>query len=168
MQLRRLAPTIPLLAFTALATPAQPLDLKALEGALSAAVNAQRADHGLPPLAVSARLERAARRHSRDMAEQSYFDHTAPDHRTPADRVHEAGISYRLVGENIASLEEARDPAGECVAAWMASPSHRENILNRLFTHTGVGVWVSSGGKVLVTQLFLARPPATATSLPRP
>ncbi len=50
-------------------------------------VNVARADAGCTALRLDARLARAARLHSEDMARQDYFSHTSLDGRTPWDRM---------------------------------------------------------------------------------
>ena len=79
------------------------------------------------------------------MAFGNYFDHDRPARRHPARRMRAAGyisssqIGYE-VGENIGwgTLWVATPRA--MVAAWMASPGHRANILDAHFRDTGVGV----------------------------
>ncbi|WP_313954633.1 CAP domain-containing protein [Frankia sp. EI5c] len=103
--------------------------------------NAERAAVGCPPLAIDARLSAAAQAHSEDMARRNYFAHTAPDGESPFDRIAAAGYGYSVAAENIAAGQ--RTPAA-VVAAWMASPGHRANIVACELTQIGVGH--SSGG----------------------
>src|SRR5689334_7595580 len=49
-------------------------------------VNAERAKAGLKPVHYDGRLARAARRHSRDMVDEGFFDHIAPNGSTPITR----------------------------------------------------------------------------------
>jgi uncharacterized protein YkwD len=44
--------------------------------------------------------------------------------------------------------------ASQVVNGWMNSPGHRENILNARYDREGIGIAVSSDGKVYVTQNF--------------
>jgi uncharacterized protein YkwD len=46
------------------------------------------------------------------------------------------GINYRAAAENIA---QGQTTASQVVNAWMNSSGHRANILNKNFTHIGVG-----------------------------
>jgi uncharacterized protein YkwD len=46
------------------------------------------------------------------------------------------GVQYSSAGENIAKGQKT--PA-EVVTAWMNSAGHRANILNKTYTHLGVG-----------------------------
>ena len=52
-----------------------------------AEINVHRASAGLPPLQEDSRLLRAANLRMRDMEEQSYWAHVAPDGRSPFDVV---------------------------------------------------------------------------------
>ena len=105
-------------------------------------LNAERADHDLPPLAVDARLTAAAQRHSEDMGARDFFAHKTPDGRAPSDRIFAAGVPREgsRTGENIAwGVERAATPE-RLVHAWMKSPGHRANILRSSFTHIGIGI----------------------------
>jgi len=108
-------------------------------------VDQERASHGESALVSNARLTSAAEGHSRDMAAQDYFSHVAPDGETPLQRMRASGYLSNpqngyVVGENIAwgTLWLATPQA--IVAAWMASPGHRANILDAAYRETGVGV----------------------------
>jgi uncharacterized protein YkwD len=120
-------------------------DLGRIRAATLCLVNWERADRGVRPLALNARLEQTAQRHTESMAFGNYFKHVAPRGETPLSRMRAIGyisssqIGYE-VGENIGwgTLWEATPRA--IVAAWMASPRHRANILDARFRDTAVGV----------------------------
>ncbi|MFI9809766.1 CAP domain-containing protein [Streptomyces sp. NPDC052301] len=105
-------------------------------------VNEERAKAGCSPLAASSSLTRLAESFSGDMATRDFFDHTDPNGRTPWDRAAAAGVTD-LGGENIA---RGQADAASVMQAWMASPGHRANILNRDFKTLGVGVHFGPGG----------------------
>ena len=70
----------------------------------------------------------------------------------------EAGVkAFRVVAENIAYNQGYDDPGGFAVERWMASTGHRDNILNREFQASAIGVFVNSEGCVYLTQLFILR-----------
>jgi len=80
------------------------------------------------------------------MASRDYFEHVGGRGDTPLSRMRAAGyiFSSRLgyeLGENIAwgTLWKATPRA--IVAAWMTSPEHRANILDRQFRDTAIGVF---------------------------
>jgi hypothetical protein len=108
-------------------------------------VNRQRLIRGERPLALNARLQRTAQGHSQDMARRDYFEHSHGPRDTLLRRMRAAGYIYSSrigyeVGENIGwgTLWLATPRA--MVAAWMASPDHRANILDPRFQDTAVGV----------------------------
>jgi uncharacterized protein YkwD len=108
-------------------------------------INRERTGHGENVLAVNDHLQQAAQGHSEDMAAGNYFEHNGRHGDTPLGRMRSAGyvFSSRVgfeVGENIGwgTLWLASPRA--MVASWMASPGHRENILDTRFRDTGIGV----------------------------
>lgn len=121
----------------------------AYERRVAELVNAERARHGLSPLALSADLSEKARIKSRDMAVNNYFSHNSPTYGTPFEMMKALGVSYRSAGENIAM--GYADPEA-VVTAWMNSQSHRENILSAKYTTLGVG-YVADGN--YWTQWFI-------------
>jgi uncharacterized YkwD family protein len=110
--------------------------LKAYEQQVVDLTNKERAKYGLPALKVDLALSKVAREKSRDMAVNHYFSHNSPTYGSPFEMMRKFGISYTAAGENIAKGQ--RTPQ-EVVAAWMNSPGHRANILNKNYTHIGVG-----------------------------
>lgn len=107
------------------------------------------------PLALEARLHCAARKHSQDMAERSYFDHTNPDGEDPFDRMAQAGYtSFAAAGENIAAGSD--DPA-LTVQGWLDSDGHCANMMNPQYQHLGVGFYEGPGPLTFYwTQVFAA------------
>jgi uncharacterized protein YkwD len=121
--------------------------------------NRHRRAHGLRPLRASRTLRLAAVRHARDMVRRNYFGHVSFGGRTVADRVGRTGYSRRFsAGENIFyGLPPCPSPA-QVVAAWMASPSHRHQILNGGWREVGIGTIMRppfrSRGGVTVVAVF--------------
>ena len=79
------------------------------------------------------------------MAVHGYFEHVSPGGSTPLSRMRESGYLSSstpgyMVGENIAWGSGSYATPAAIVAAWMASPPHRANILQREFRDTGMGV----------------------------
>ena len=133
-------------------------ELRALERSTFDGVNAERAARGLEPLRWNGLLAAIARRHGADMAARRYFDHRSPEGTTPAQRVEAAGLDFRAVGENLAESLGQDDPAANAVRGWMNSPEHRDNILDRTFEESGLGVAVGPRGELYFTQLFYTAP----------
>lgn len=99
-------------------------------------VNKLRAQNGLPALTIDSNLSAKARIKSNDMKTNNYFSHNSPTYGSPFQMMQSLGISYRSAGENIA---KGFTSAERVVNAWMASPSHRANILSPNYTTIGVG-----------------------------
>jgi uncharacterized protein YkwD len=117
-------------------------------------VNGLRQEHGLAPLESHRVLAEVARQYSCRMARQKFFGHEAPGGETLADRLHEAGQSFRVVGENLAANVNATDPVAAAVHGWMKSPGHRQNLMRSNFTKTGVGICRARSGYYF-TQVFV-------------
>jgi uncharacterized protein YkwD len=112
--------------------------------------NQQRHANGCGLLAVSRDLTVASVRQSNYMAETGLFTHVWRDGSTFVTRAHAAG--YRQPsGENIAWGYQS---AAEVMAAWMASPHHRENILNCGAHSIGTGVAYAANGIPYYTEVF--------------
>jgi uncharacterized protein YkwD len=108
-------------------------------------INRERAVHDERPLRPNARLRRAAQAHTNSMAIDDYFEHVGPRGQTPLARMRAVGYvsSSRVgceVGENIAWGTLSLATPHAIVAAWMASPGHRANILDSRYRETGIGV----------------------------
>lgn len=119
--------------------------------------NEKRAEYGLGALAVNDQLSAAAAKKAEDMIANDYWAHNSPSGRTPWTFVTASGYRYIFAGENL-----ARDfsDASSVVRAWMNSPTHRANLLDRNFAEIGVAV---ASGKLdgregtLVVQMFGSR-----------
>ncbi len=98
--------------------------------------NLQRKNSGLPSLILNSKLQAAALAKAKDLFKNQYFAHVSPTGVGPAEVVEKAGYEYLAIGENLALGNFADDQA--VVAAWMASPGHRANILNKKFREIGV------------------------------
>jgi uncharacterized protein YkwD len=119
------------------------------EYAIVRAMNVVRANNGVPPLRVGSALTRAARSHSVDMARRGYFDHGAF-----VQRLRSFGVRAPFIGENLASGTQPLTPLA-IVRMWIASPPHRQNLLEPGFRHVGIGV--AGGSTRLVTADFAGR-----------
>jgi uncharacterized protein YkwD len=139
------------------APPAQPVTGATLDAAFAQgvfdAVNAQRAAHGLAPLAYEPRLTRAASDYALVLAVNDWFSHTGPDGSTIVSRIEAAGFPFTVpVGEVIAWGTDGWQPA-EIAQAWMDSPSHREQILSDGYIQAGMGCSFANGAVRCVMDL---------------
>ncbi len=128
---------------------------RSLEQRLFAEINYVRSEHHLPDLRWNARIAEQARRHSDRMLHHHFLSHNDPELGGPGDRLSTAGIVWRACAENIYQEFGHSDPVRSAVQSWMQSPGHRQNLLSRIYTNTGIGVAISSQGEVIVTQLFV-------------
>lgn len=150
-----------------------------LEHAVHERVSRVRQDHGLPALGADPALALLARAHSRDMAVHGYFGHRNLQEWDATARGAAAGyVCFRdsersfsaAITENL--FATARDDslvlmnsssvtfytdtetgiAAMAVDAWMASPDHRENILDPRAEREGIGVASDDTGMVFITE----------------
>ena len=132
------------------------VSLVPLEADFIRRLNAERAAAGLPALAVDANLVSIARIRSSDMATRGYFSHTSPDGQSAFSLLDQWGIPYSWAGENLARnnypLEES---VAVAVHDLMASPPHRDNILNPNYTRVGVGYAEDGSGMRYYAIVFV-------------
>src|SRR3989344_4740191 len=71
------------------------------------------------------------------MASKGYFAHVSPEGQSPWYWLKQAGYSFSYAGENLAvDFSDSADVS----RAWLDSPGHRANILNKNFLETGVAI----------------------------
>ena len=116
--------------------------------------NKERVKLGLSELKHNRVLDLAAQKKAEDMLKKNYFAHTSPDGIKPWHWFKEVDYNYTFAGENLAmNFVEAED----AMTAWMNSPTHKDNIVNKNYEDIGIAVAV---GKLegyqttLVVQLF--------------
>jgi uncharacterized protein YkwD len=132
-------------------------EIESLEVQCLNEVNRLRQSHRLLPLRFSEDLLQVARNYSRRMAEESFFSHSDPEGRSVRERVNEANIKWRIVGENLALSNGYINPVAISMHGWMDSPGHRRNLLDPDWRHTAIGVWISANGTVYFTEIFLTQ-----------
>lgn len=116
--------------------------------------NAARVNHGLSVLDWDESVRETARGHSKDMAENNYFNHTNLEGQSPFDRMTEDGIAFSMAGENLAMGQLSSIFAHEGL---MNSPGHRENILQKGYERLGVGVAFNERSQPYYTENFLKK-----------
>jgi uncharacterized protein YkwD len=120
-------------------------NLERVRAATLCLVNRERALYGENPLHANSQLQQAAQSHTESMVTGNYFEHVEPGGQTPLSRMRAAGYIYNSqigyeVAENIAWGTLWLGTPRSIVAAWMASPGHRTNILDGHYRDTGIGV----------------------------
>lgn len=114
------------------------------------AVNSEREKQGIKALQFDYQLRDLAREYAMEMFQNGFFSHVSEvDGSTPADRADRAGVSFLIIGENLAFAPDvyiAHD-------GLMNSEGHRKNILADEFGKVGMGV-VDGGiyGKMFVQE----------------
>ena len=129
--------------------------------------NIQRTSAGLSEVKLDTKLSAAAAQKAADMFARNYWAHISPVGTQPWYFITESGYSYRYAGENL-----ARDfsDAKSVVDAWVASPSHRENLLNSRYQDIGIAIidgQLEGRETTLVVQFFgtkLAAAPSLGVS----
>lgn len=127
--------------------------------------NDSRVAYSLNPLTLNNKLAAAAQSKADDMAAKGYFSHNTPDGKTPWDFIKKSGYSYVVAGENLAVDFIDAEPIED---AWMASPGHRANILNKSFEEIGIGIATGTfqgHTSTFVVQMFGTGVPQQITTL---
>lgn len=104
-------------------------------------VNLQRIEYKLPALRQDAYLTQLAEARCKSMVEWS--------HKGWPDKAIVA--KYRNGGENLAMNFAKPDDA---VAGWMASPTHRANVMDKGYQAVGTAVCDNAVGKNVIVQLY--------------
>lgn len=114
-------------------------------------INEIRVNKNLQPVELDPFLTQLAIIKAKDMVKNNYFEHYSPVYGQPWDLATLFGYEYVSFAENI-----ARNFVGteEVVNAWMASPKHRENILNAKHAYMGIGFEKAKNGKFYIVQHF--------------
>jgi uncharacterized protein YkwD len=116
------------------------IDLKKLTDLISA-LNAYRAQKGLPAYTVNAQLAQAAQRQANDAACHKLYVHTGSDGSTPKTRVADTGYIAKSVSENINGNYPPLDAQG--VLNWWINDKtdlrHGQNLVSTTFKEIGVG-----------------------------
>ncbi len=116
--------------------------------------NEIRMQNGLPPLQYNNTLASAASAKGQHMFTHNYWSHYGPDGATPWMFISGAGYSYEFAGENLAQGFMFSDGV---VDAWMASETHKANILRGEYDEVGYAVMngnLQGEETTLVVQMF--------------
>ena len=122
-----------------------PRDPATYAGELFTRTNAVRADAGLPAVTASSCAQAAAAQRAAALVGAAELTHAS------LTGVISDCAPSSTAAENLSRA--AAEPA-DVVAAWMASPGHRSNLLDPDPTELGVGC-VLDGGEMLCSQVYL-------------
>lgn len=114
--------------------------------------NRARGERHLPELAVNKKLTRAAASKAQDMFKHDYWSHVSPSGVEPWHWFEVHKYEYSAAGENLAKNFGSSQGV---MSAWLASPEHRANIMNKKYQEIGIAVrdGILDGKK---TQLIVA------------
>ncbi len=136
-----------------------------LPGVLVSLANEDRAANGVGALEEDPELSAAAQVKANDMAARGYFSHATPEGQPPWYWFKLAGYEYEHAGENLAvNFTDSKNVE----EAWMASPTHRANIVKPVYTKVGIGVaeGIYEGKRATFVVQFFATPKAVAAPAP--
>lgn len=153
-----------MLALLLFPTSSSAVSVGAREKGMAVAINAFRVSKGRAPLRLEYSLTAAAEWMSRDMVGRRYLSHTDSLGRSPFTRMRVFGYpSDTRRGENIGRQGTCSNRA--ILAAWLASPGHRANLLTREFRAIGISrtqtvlgrwdcYWVTDFGSRVVRPVY--------------
>jgi len=120
--------------------------------------NQKRQEQGVKPLILSSTLSQAAVFKAKDMLAKNYWAHTSPDGTNPWYFFKQVDYDYLYAGENLA---RGFTTSSDVVTAWMASKTHKENMLSSNYHEVGYAVVegkLLGEETVLVVELFGSTP----------
>ena len=100
-------------------------------------LNAYRAEYGLKPVRLAAKLNEASQIHAEDLSRTGTISHQGSDGSTHGDRVHRVGYNFTIAGENVATGQRSWDAVFQ---AWKDSPGHNENLLRPDVSEFGIAL----------------------------
>lgn len=134
-------------------------------GPVLALINAARSAAGLPPLTITAALDRSASAHNALMAAGCGLSHQCPGEPDLGTRETAAGVHWTAAGENIgdggpvaastaALTQMAVTLTQDMLNEQPPNDDHRKNILSPSFTHIGIAIYRDPSGTLWLTQDF--------------
>lgn len=134
-------------------TPSTPSTLPNTAETVLTLINNAREENGLPKLQIDDLLNSTAIAKATDMVENNYFSHTSPTYGSPFEMMQNAGITYKVAGENIAGNSSVEN----AVKSWLASEEHKTNILSNAYNYIGIGVKPSDTYGYVIVVMFIGK-----------
>ena len=131
-------------------------DLHKIELRVHEIVNRERISRHIPELNWSEALAAEARRHAARIVNGRFFSHQDPVRGDIDRRLNGSGIEWMRCAENLYE-GNSRDLPEEAVRAWLLSSGHRKNMLDSMFSETGVGIAVRRDKSIVVVQEYIYR-----------
>lgn len=126
-------------------------NLEAMEKQMVDLINYARIKAGQKPLEVHPGLTISARIKSNDMAINNYYSHVSPTWGGRSWGIIGDQVAFRDAGENLHKTSSVT----RAHAGFMASPTHKINILKSNYTHVGIGIVPNPRGGYYFTQHFI-------------
>jgi len=125
-----------------------------IESRINALINEERHRNGASSLNSDHRLKNFAISWSEKMINENFFEHSNLDfsfNSYAGENIAETPIHYSVIGCGQTYTDEA---IANCfVRGWINSPGHHENMVNQVYSRTGVGVACDTS-KCRATQVF--------------
>lgn len=119
-----------------------------LAGQIYQRINDYRSANGLGVLGYDAQLQGAADLRAKESA--TSFGHTRPDGSAAVTAV---TVDYTVAGENLIQVTKELATVDIIVETWLASPTHKANIVLGDFSQTAIGIY-ESNGTLFISQIF--------------
>ena len=119
-----------------------------LAGQIYQRINDYRSANGLGVLGYDAQLQGTADVRAKESA--SSFGHTRPDGTAAVTAV---TVDYTVAGENLIQVTKELASVDIIVETWLASPTHKANIVLGDFSQTAIGIY-ESNGTLFISQIF--------------
>jgi uncharacterized protein YkwD len=130
------------------------IDLRDLESKISIRINEYRVSAKKPPFESDEKVAKAARGHSRNMADGKVgFGHDGLQERA---ELIGAAIGIAGLAENVSKHDRSSGFVDAALKQWLASPVHKKNI-DGDYDLAGVGAAQDANGVVYFTQIFVKK-----------
>ncbi len=126
-------------------------DFEQIEAEIITLINEYRISKDVSPLLHDPKLTQLAIIKVEDMIRNDYFAHYSPLYQMPWELAGLFMYEFHTFGENLArNFVNARD----VVDAWIASPSHHDNLLKGHYEFIGIGIKSNAEGYLYFSNLF--------------
>ena len=125
-----------------------PVNTNTLLSELYKRINTERSKNGLGILGYDSALQMTADIRAKESSES--FGHTRPDGSAAVTAV---TVDYNVAGENLIQVNKEYAAVDLLVETWLASDTHRANILLADFSQTALGIY-ETNGIIYISQIF--------------
>jgi uncharacterized protein YkwD len=126
------------------------------ERAFARKTNEARAQHGLRKLSLDRQLSKTASKHTSQMVSKKLLYHTTNS------QFYSRVTSWSSLGENVGE----GGGVGSLQNAFMHSPEHRANVLDKSYRYLGIGVTTRNGRMWVTVQFESSSNPGTTLNPP--